>query len=137
MNDIAGIVLAAALLAVSAGAGAQQLYKCEGADGKTSYADKPCGPGKKDAGPIEDQINVAPAPKAKARHAAKPKATTHGASTAKPASAPPVAAAPERRCFNVKSSRKGGASSTRCNDDPAAPDPVPTDERSKAERKAE
>jgi hypothetical protein len=136
MNDIAGIVLAAALLAVSAGAGAQQLYKCEGADGKTSYADKPCGPGKKDAGPIEDQINVAPAPKAKARHAAKPKATTHGA-TAKPTSAPPVAAAPERRCFNVKSSRKGGASSTRCNDDPAAPDPVPTDERSKAERKAE
>jgi len=135
MNDIARIVLAAALLAVSAGAGAQ-MYKCEGADGKTSYADKPCGPGKKDAGPIEDQLNVAPAPKAKApRQAAKPKSTTHGASTAKPTA--PVAAAPERRCFNVKSSRKGGASSTRCNDDPGVPDPVPTDERSKAENKAE
>jgi hypothetical protein len=133
MNDIARIVLAAVLLAVSAGAGAQ-LYKCEGADGKTSYADRPCGPGKKDAGPIEDQINVAPAPKAKApRQAVKPKSTPHGASTAKPT--PPVAAGPERRCFNVKSNRMGSA--IRCNDDPGVPDPTPTDERSKAERKAE
>jgi len=135
MTDIARMILAAALLSVSAGAGAQ-MYKCEGAGGKISYADKPCGPGKKDAGPVEEQINVAPAPKAP-RKTTQPKSSTPATATANPKPPPPVAATPERRCFKVASNRKAGSSSTRCNDDPAALDPVPTDERNKSERKAE
>ena len=104
---------AAAIALASAQAGAQQVYKCQDAAGKVTYASHPCAElGMRSAGEVKKSINVAPAYKAPPRPAAP----------AKPApaaqAAPPKAekaAEPERRCFKVKTA-KGFA--TRCNDKP-------------------
>ena len=118
------IVFAAALLAAP-GAWAQT-YKCLDAAGKVTYSSAECEQlGLRSAGEVRNRINTAPAQKVPPRPPA--------------ASAPPAAAAkapeatakePVRRCFKT-------AKGTRCNDDPGFLDQTPTDERTKAERKAE
>lgn len=107
-----GTVLTAAVAFAATQAGAQQVYKCQDANGKVTYASHPCAElGMRPGGEVKETINVAPAQKVPPRPAAPPP----GASSQ---SAPPVAqkaAEPERRCFRVKTA-KGFA--TRCNDKP-------------------
>ena len=105
-----GTVIAAAIVFVATQAGAQQVYKCQDAAGKVTYASHPCAElGMRSAGEVKESINVAPAQKAPPR----PAATTPAAQAAPPKAAP--AAEPERRCFTVKTA-KGVV--TRCNDKP-------------------
>ena len=91
---------------------APQVYKCQDAAGKVTYASHPCADlGMRSAGEVKESINVAPAQKVSPRPATPPPATSAQG-------APPVAekaAEPERRCFTVKTA-KGVA--TRCNDKP-------------------
>jgi hypothetical protein len=107
-----GTVFAAAVAFAATQAGAQQVYKCQDAAGKVTYASNPCAElGMRSAGEVKESINVAPAYKAPPRPAEPPPATS--AQSAPPAAA--KAAEPERRCFKVKTA-KGFA--TRCNDTP-------------------
>jgi Domain of unknown function (DUF4124) len=105
-----GSVLTAAIVFVAAQAGAQQVYKCQDAAGKVTYASHACEDlGMRSAGEVKGSINVAPAQKAP-----PPPAAPARAAQAAPPKAEP-AAEPERRCFKVKTA-KGVA--TRCNDKP-------------------
>jgi hypothetical protein len=107
-----GVVLTAAIAFVATQAGAQQVYKCQDAAGKVTYASQPCAElGMRSAGEVKETINVAPAQKVPPRSAEPPPAA------AAQAAPPPAgkAAEPERRCFRVKTA-KGFA--TRCNDKP-------------------
>jgi hypothetical protein len=110
-----GTVVTAAVAAVTFAAtqaGAQQVYKCQDAKGKVTYASQPCAElGMRSGGEVKETINVAPAQKVPPRHAAPPPATA--AQSAPPAAE--KAAEPERRCFTVKTA-KGFA--TRCNEKP-------------------
>jgi hypothetical protein len=105
------VFIAAAVVLVATPAGAQQVYKCQDAAGKVTYASNPCADlGMRSAGEVKESINVAPAQKVPPRPAAPPATSAQ--------SAPPEAekaAEPERRCFRVKTA-KGFA--TRCNDKP-------------------
>jgi hypothetical protein len=107
---ILGSVFSAAIALAAAQAGAQQVYKCQDAAGKVTYASNPCAElGMRSAGEVKESINVAPAQKVPPRPAAPPPAAQ---------AVPPdaeKAAEPERRCFTVKTA-KGVA--TRCNDKP-------------------
>jgi hypothetical protein len=107
---ILGSAFSAAIALASAQAGAQQVYKCQDAAGKVTYASNPCAElGMRSAGEVKESINVAPAQRVPPRPAAPPPAAQ---------AAPPdveTAAEPERRCFTVKTA-KGVA--TRCNDKP-------------------
>lgn len=95
---------------VATQAGAQQVYKCQSAAGKVTYASQPCAElGMRSAGEVKESINVAPAYKAPPR----PAEPAPAAQAAPPK--PKPAAEPERRCFKVKTA-KGFA--TRCNDTP-------------------
>lgn len=109
---ILGSVFSAAFALVAAQAGAQQVYKCQDAAGKVTYASHACAElGMRSAGEVKKSINVAPAYKAPPRPAAPAPAPAAQA-------APPKAekaAEPERRCFTVKTA-KGVV--TRCNDKP-------------------
>ena len=122
---------------VAASAAAAQTNKCVDAAGKITYASEPCKTLKlKDAGAVEDRLTVSPAPKekpAKKSAAAKPKAAASDAKIAPAKSRED--AQPERRCFQVRLA--DGKTATRCNDGPGEPNPVPTDEKTKAERTAE
>jgi Domain of unknown function (DUF4124) len=110
---ILGTVVAAAIVLVATQAGAQQVYKCQDATGKVTYASHPCADlGMRSAGEVKNTINVAPAQKVPPRPAAP--AAPKPAVQAPPPKAEP-AAEPERRCFKVKTA-KGVA--TRCNDKP-------------------
>ena len=134
MKTRSSIALATFALMTGSAALAQP-YKCVDKEGKVTYASEPCKALKlKDAGAVEDRLTVTPAPKEKpAQKSAKPKT----AATTEPKAAPARQkenAMPERRCFQVKN--KLGGTSTRCNDDPGVPNPVPTDERTKGEVKA-
>lgn len=104
-------VLTAAFAFVATPAGAQQVYKCQDATGKVTYASHPCADlGMRSGGEVKQTINVAPAQKVPPRPATPAPAVQ--------APAPPKAepaAEPERRCFTVKTA-KGFA--TRCNDKP-------------------
>lgn len=105
-----GTVFTAAVALAAAQAGAQQVYKCQDAAGKVTYASNPCADlGMRSAGEVKESINVAPAQKVPPR----PEAPAPAAQAAPPKAAP--AAEPERRCFTVKTA-KGVA--TRCNDKP-------------------
>lgn len=107
-----GSVFTAAIVFVAAQAGAQQVYKCQDAAGKVTYASHACEDlGMRSAGEVKGSINVAPAQKAPPRPAAP--APAPAAQAAAPKAEP--AAEPERRCFKVKTA-KGFA--TRCNDKP-------------------
>jgi len=107
-----GTAFTAAIALAAAQASAQQVYKCQDAAGKVTYASNPCADlGMRSAGEVKESINVAPAQQVSPRPAAPPPATSAQ-------SAPPAAeksAEPERRCFTVKTA-KGVA--TRCNDTP-------------------
>ena len=124
---------------LAASAAAAQTNKCVDKAGKVTYSSESCASLKlKDAGEVEDRITVAPAEKPAAKSSAKPKATKPAATA--PAKPTPQAATtettkPERRCFQVRS--VSGTSGVRCNDDPGVPNPVPTDERTKGEVKAQ
>jgi hypothetical protein len=107
-----GSAIFGALALVAAQAGAQQVYKCQDAAGKVTYASHACEElGMRSAGEVKNNINVAPAQKVPPRPAAPAQAPA--AKAAPPKAEPP--AEPERRCFTVKSS-KGVV--TRCNDKP-------------------
>lgn len=107
-----GAAFAAAIALAAAQAGAQQVYKCQDAAGKVTYASNPCAElGMRSAGEVKESINVAPAYKAPPRPAESAPAPAAQAAPPKPK---PVAE-PERRCFTVKTA-KGVA--TRCNDKP-------------------
>lgn len=98
----------------SGAAGAQQVYKCQDAAGKVTYASTPCADlGMRSAGEVRESVNVAPAYKAPPRPATPPPA----AQATKPD--PEKVAEPERRCFTVKTA-KGFA--TRCNNKPEESD---------------
>jgi hypothetical protein len=112
-----GSVFAAAIVFVAAQAGAQQVYKCQDAAGKVTYASHACEDlGMRSAGEVKGSINVAPAQKVPPRPAA-PAPAAQAPAPAAQAVAPNAepAAEPERRCFKVKTA-KGFA--TRCNDKP-------------------
>lgn len=107
-----GAAFAAAIALAAAQAGAQQVYKCQDAAGKVTYASNPCAElGMRSAGEVKESINVAPAYKAPPRPAEPPPS----AQSATPKPKAEKAAEPERRCFTVKTA-KGVA--TRCNDKP-------------------
>jgi hypothetical protein len=107
-----GAVVAVAIALATAQAGAQQVYKCQDAAGKVTYASQPCADlGMRSGGEVKESINVAPAQKVPPRPAAP--APSPAARAAPPKAA--KAAEPERRCFTVKTA-KGVA--TRCNDKP-------------------
>jgi len=107
-----GTVLAAAIVFAATQAGAQQVYKCQDATGKVTYASQPCPElGMRSGGEVKETINVAPAQKVPPRPAAPPPATSVQSAPPKPA----PAAEPERRCFTVKTA-KGVV--TRCNEKP-------------------
>ena len=111
-----GTALIAAIALAAAQAGAQQVYKCQDAAGKVTYASNPCADlGMRSAGEVKESINVAPAQQVPSRPAAPRPATS--AQGAPPAAENP--AEPERRCFTVKTA-KGTA--TRCNDKPEEAD---------------
>jgi len=89
-----------------------QAFKCTDAAGKITYTSMSCRDlGLKDAGEVQDRVQVSPALKSPAR----PSRAAQEEPAAKPTAAPQEAAKPERRCFttNVK-----GKSVTRCNDKP-------------------
>ena len=110
---ILGTVFPAVIALAAAQAGAQQVYKCQDAAGKVTYANHACADlGMRSAGEVKDSINVAPAYKAPPRPAV-PAKPAPAAQTAPPKAEP--AAEPERRCFTVKTA-KGVV--TRCNDKP-------------------
>jgi Domain of unknown function (DUF4124) len=107
-----GTVFTAAIAFVATQAGAQQVYKCQDAAGKVTYASHACEDlGMRSAGEVKGSINVAPAQKAPPAPAAP--ASARAAQAAPPKAEP--AAEPERRCFTVKTA-KGTA--TRCNEKP-------------------
>jgi len=120
---ILGTVLAAAIAFTATPAGAQQVYKCQDAAGKITYASQACDKlGMRSAGEVKDSVNVAPAYKAPPRPAAPASAKTAPPTDPAAQAAPPTAgkaAEPERRCFKVKTA-KGVA--TRCNDKPEETD---------------
>lgn len=112
---ILGAVFPAAIALAAAQAGAQQVYKCQDAAGKVTYASHACAElGMRSAGEVKNSINVAPAFKAPPRPAAPASAPAAKAAAPKSEKAQ-EAAEPERRCFTVKTA-KGVV--TRCNDKP-------------------
>jgi hypothetical protein len=105
-----GSVFAAAIVLVAAQAGAQQVYKCQDAAGKVTYASTPCADlGMRSAGEVKESVNVAPAYKAPPWVSRPAPAVQDAQPDAE------KAAEPERRCFTVKTA-KGVV--TRCNDKP-------------------
>ena len=112
---ILGAVFPAVIALAAAQAGAQQVYKCQDAAGKITYASHACDKlGMQSAGEVKQSINVAPAYKAPPRPAARAPAPAEKAAPPKPEKTE-KAAEPERRCFTVKTA-KGVV--TRCNDKP-------------------
>ena len=111
-----GTVLTAAIVFVATQAGAQQVYKCQDAAGKVTYASQACAElGMRSAGEVKKSINVAPAQQMSPRPTASPPATS--AQSAPPPAEKP--AEPEQRCFTVKTAK---GTSTRCNDKPEEED---------------
>ena len=106
--------IAGVLLAVAAPDAVAQLFKCSDAAGKVTYSSAACNTlGLKDAGQIQDRIQVTPAFQPPAQPAARRSSEDRPAATPKPAAEEEKKA--ERRCFTVKTA-KGTA--TRCNDKP-------------------
>jgi hypothetical protein len=114
-----GTVFTAAVVFAATQAGAQQVYKCQDAAGKVTYASNACEElGMRSAGEVKNSINVAPAQKVPPRPAAPAPAPAEKAAPPKSEKAE-KAAEPERRCFTVKTA-KGVV--TRCNDKPEETD---------------
>ncbi len=92
---------------------AAQTFKCTNAAGKVTYSSSRCAElGLKDAGEVQDRIQVTPAPPAQT--VGSPPARRTGPQSAEEPAKPAAAAepeTPERRCFTTKTG-------TRCNDKP-------------------
>lgn len=102
---------------LSGGASAQGMYKCKDAKGKITYSGKECHMiGQTDAGEVTGRAVVTPAVKSAPSAYTPPAAPTNSPAAASQSAAKQEPAAPERRCFTVKTA-KGTA--TRCNDKPA------------------
>ena len=117
MNEIAKRVLAASALLLS-GELAAQTFKCTNAAGKITYSGTKCSElGLKDAGEVQDRLNVNPAYQPPARAIASPPSPAPAANA--PNTGTPAAGAepatPERRCFTVHTAK---GNFTRCNDKP-------------------
>jgi hypothetical protein len=98
---------------------AAQMFKCTDAAGKVTYSSTTCKDlGLKDAGPVQDRIQITPAPvpSSAPQRAQRP---AQEQPVEKPAAAEEAAKAPERRCFTVTT--KSGGKVTRCNDKPDEP----------------
>ena len=101
---------------------AAQTFKCTDAAGKITYSGKKCSElGLKDAGEVKDRLNINP-PYQPPTQGEKPRVQSPPAPAAAAAAPNPVvpaaaeeSAAPDRRCFTVKTA-KGNV--TRCNDTP-------------------
>jgi hypothetical protein len=105
--------IAAGLLAFVAHDAAAQVFKCLDAAGKVTYSSAACKTlGLKDAGEVQNRIQVTPAFQPPAQRPARP-AEDRPVATGKPAAEGEQK--PERRCFTVTTA-KGTA--TRCNDKP-------------------
>jgi hypothetical protein len=117
MKEIAKWIFAACALLLS-GELAAQTYKCTDAAGKITYSGKKCSElGLKDAGEVKDRLNVNPAYRPPVSET-RPERSSAPAAAAPNTVAPAAAeepAAPDRRCFTVKTA-KGNV--TRCNDTP-------------------
>jgi hypothetical protein len=120
-------------LLLACGSAQAQTYKCVDARGKVTYTSTLCEDAGQTGGEVKDRLNSAPA-----QRVAPPVAPSRDTAS-KPDSRPdpeakapvvPPAAKTERRCFSTKTG-------TRCNDDVPENDPVPTDERTRGETKAQ
>lgn len=119
MKEIAKRTLAACALLLSSELAAQT-FKCTDANGRITYSGKKCSElGLKDAGEVKDRLNINPAyqptPPAQGERPRSPSAPAPEARTPDAPAAVEEPAAPERRCFTVKTP-KGNV--TRCNDTP-------------------
>jgi len=117
MNEIAKLILVVSASLLS-GELAAQTFKCTDAAGKITYSGMKCSElGLKDAGEVQDRLNVNPAYQPPARAIASPPSPAPAANA--PSTETPAAGAepatPERRCFTVATA-KGKV--TRCNDKP-------------------
>jgi hypothetical protein len=109
MNRIASVFCSVAAL-LAGGDAAAQTFKCLDQAGKTTYSSTRCAElGLKEAGEVQDRINVSPAYRPPPAPASPPKASAPAAAPSEAAQAKP--AEPERRCFTVKTA-KGNV--TRC-----------------------
>jgi hypothetical protein len=118
MSAIRTILVAVAVLAPGHEAAAQ-MFKCTDAAGKITYTSTTCKElGLKDAGPVQDRIQITPAPvQSSAPQPAQRPAQEQRVE--KPAAAEEAAKGPDRRCFTVTT--KSGGKVTRCNDKPDEP----------------
>jgi biotin carboxyl carrier protein len=120
MSGIRMMLAVTAMLALS-GEAAAQLFKCTDVGGKVTYTSTTCRElGLKDAGTVQDRLQVTPAP---VQPSATPSRQAPSASqqqaVEKPAAAEEAAKEPDRRCFTVTT--KSGGKVTRCNDKPDEP----------------
>jgi hypothetical protein len=118
LGDFVRFSAAWAAALVCGAAAAQGMYKCKDAAGRITYSGNECELiGLTPAGEVTGKANVAPAYKPPPGSRAKPVAGAKPAATASQGPAKKEEpAAPERRCFVVKTA-KGNV--TRCNDQPA------------------
>ena len=115
--------IAKLILAVSAsllcGDLAAQTFKCTNAVGKITYSGTKCSElGLKDAGEVQDRLNVEPAyrPPARAIESPRPPAPAAEVPRTETPAAGAEPATAERRCFTVATAK--GKKVTRCNDKP-------------------
>jgi len=114
------ILFAALALSVCAEAAAQQqMYKCKNAAGRITYSGSECKDlGLTSAGEIKGEASVMPsqvAPSSSAAPAPAPARRPRREEARSQAPEEPPPAAPERRCFTVKTAK---GNTTRCNDTP-------------------
>jgi hypothetical protein len=96
-----------------------QLFKCTDAGGKVTYTSTTCKElGLKDAGTVQDRLQVTPAPVQPSAPRQAPGVAQQQAPE-KPAATEEAGKEPERRCFTVTT--KSGGKVTRCNDKPDEP----------------
>ncbi|HUQ26232.1 MAG TPA: DUF4124 domain-containing protein [Burkholderiales bacterium] len=96
-----------------------QMFKCTDAAGKVTYSSTTCKElGLKDAGAVQDRIQVTPAPAQPSAAPSAPRQAPRAAqerAAERPAAAAEAATEPDRRCFTIKTAK---GSATRCNDKP-------------------
>jgi len=124
-NQKLGVFLLLAGL-LSGSAAAQGMFKCKDAAGKITYSGRDCHLiGLAPAGEVTGRAVVTPivksAPSKPAPPAAEPAKATKPEAASQSAAAAKDPAAPERRCFTVKTAK---GTTARCNDKPNEEDPA-------------